>query len=62
MVGRILGMHGVFRQALSKGRTSLNHDELNNLLVEVKSIVNSRPLICVADDSEYCDSLPLNTV
>ena len=34
------------------GRASLTHDELSTLLVEVESVVNSRPLTYVFDDSE----------
>ena len=34
------------------GRSSLNHDELNTLLIEVESVLNSRPLTYVFDDSE----------
>ena len=34
------------------GRSSLSHDELNTLLIEVESILNSRPLTYVFDDSE----------
>jgi len=36
----------------SIGRTLVNYDELNTVLIEVKSIVNSRPLTYVSDDSE----------
>ena len=36
----------------SIGRSSLKHDELNTLLIEVESILNSRPLAYVFDDSE----------
>ena len=32
------------------GKTTLSHDELNTLLVEVEAVVNSRPLTCVEDD------------
>ena len=34
------------------GRSSLNHDELNTLLIEVESVLNSRLLTYVFDDSE----------
>ena len=34
------------------GRSSLNHDELNTLLIEVESVLNSRPFTYVFDDSE----------
>ena len=34
------------------GRTSLDYDELNTLLVETIGIINSRPLTCVYDDDE----------
>jgi len=34
------------------GRASLTHDELSTLLVEVESVINSRPLTYVFDDSE----------
>ena len=30
----------------------MNHNELNTLLIEVKSVLNSRPLIYFFDDSE----------
>jgi len=36
----------------SIGRTSLNFDELNTLLIEVESVINSRPLTYVHDDVE----------
>ena len=34
------------------GRTSLNYDELNTLVVEVESLINSRPLTYIYDDEE----------
>ena len=34
------------------GRTSLAYDELNTLVVEVESLVNSRPLVYIYDDEE----------
>ena len=34
------------------GRTSLTHEELSTILVEVESVINSRPLTYVFDDSE----------
>ena len=34
------------------GRSSLNHDKLNTLLIEVESVLNSRPLTYIFDDSE----------
>jgi len=36
----------------SIGRTSLNFDKLNTLLIEVESVINSRPLTYVHDDVE----------
>lgn len=36
----------------SIGQSSLNHDELVTILVEVESVINSRPLTYVFDDSE----------
>ena len=42
------------KQCLRKsiGRSSLSHDELNTLLIEIESILISRPLTYVLDDSE----------
>ena len=42
------------KQCLRKsiGRSSLKHDKLNTLLIEVESILNSRPFTYVFDDSE----------
>ena len=37
------------------GRASLTHDELNTILVEVESVINSRPLTYVFNDSEGID-------
>lgn len=34
------------------GRTSLGYDELNTLVVEVESLINSRPLTYIYDDEE----------
>lgn len=34
------------------GRTTLNYDELHTLLIEVESVVNSRPLTYVEDDQD----------
>ena len=34
------------------GRSSLNYDELNTLVVEVESLINSRPLTYIYDDEE----------
>ena len=34
------------------GRSSLNHDELNTILIEVGSVLNPRPLTYIFDDSE----------
>ena len=34
------------------GRSTLNYDQLNTVLVEVEAIVNSRPLTYVYDDVE----------
>ena len=36
----------------SLGRTTLTYDELNTLLVEIESVVNSRPLTYVEDDQD----------
>ena len=36
----------------SIGKSTLTHDELNTLLVEVEAIVNSWPLTCVEDDQD----------
>ena len=36
----------------SLGRTTLSYDELNTLLVEVESVINSRPLTYVEDDQD----------
>ena len=36
----------------SLGRTTLSYDELNTLLVEIESVVNSRPLTYVEDDQD----------
>lgn len=34
------------------GRTTLSYDELNTLLIEVESVINSRPLTYVEDDTD----------
>lgn len=34
------------------GRTSLDYDELNTLVVEVESLINSQPLTYIYDDEE----------
>ena len=34
------------------GRTSLDYDELNTLIVEIEGIINSRPITYVYDDEE----------
>jgi len=36
----------------SIGRTTLSYDELSTLLVEIESVVNSRPLTYVEDDQD----------
>lgn len=36
----------------SIGRTTLSYDELNTLLIEVESVINSRPLTYVEDDQD----------
>ena len=44
-----------FSQMLSRktiGRSSLSYDELSTLLIEIESVLNSRPLTYVFDDSE----------
>ena len=40
------------------GRSTLNFDELNTLLVETESVINSRPIACVYDNKD-CNSHPL---
>ena len=36
----------------SLGRTTLSYDELNTLLVEIESVIKSRPLTYVKDDQD----------
>jgi len=55
MVRRILGMNSKICQETfvkSIDRTSLNFGKLNTLLIEVESVINSRPLTYVHDDVE----------
>ena len=40
------------------GRSTLNFDELNTILVEIESVINSRPITYVYDD-EDSNSYPL---
>ena len=42
------------KQSLKKaiGRTTLTYDELNMILIELESIVNTRPITYVYDDNE----------
>ena len=45
----------------SLGRTTLSYDELNTLLVEVESVINSRPLTYVEDDQDGVSYVPVNS-
>ena len=53
--GRLLGEINPESQAMSEkslGRTTLSYDELNTLLVEIESVVKSRPLTYVEEDQD----------
>ena len=42
----------------SIGKTTFIYYELNTLLVEVETIINSQPLTCIEDDQD-CTTYPL---
>ena len=46
------------------GRSTLNFDELNTVLVEIESVINSRPITYVYDDkdSNSCPLTPLDLI
>ena len=52
LVGRFLGTPCSKCQKLSQdGRSVLNFDQLNTLLIEIECVLNSRPLTYVEDDT-----------
>lgn len=55
MVGRLLGeTHSkCVKIHQENSRMSLNYDELNTLVVEVESLINSQPLTYIYDDEEF---------
>ena len=55
MVGRLQGetYPKCVKIHQENSRISLNYDELNALVVEVESLINSQPLTYIYDDEEF---------